>query len=118
MPSVSDMLRDMINRDHEHIHLTVNVLVQQPGDGGSFEVSHALRFNRGNSLGNDEVGLPSGTVVFALWVDQCDSRPRLSATLTDLDEDVEYKVLAVDDVAAYSRYDVTCIKKVGDTAGG
>lgn len=112
-------IRDMIDTDHEYIDLTVNVLIQQPGiDGQSFEVSHALRFNRTNSLGGEEMNLPGGTVVFALWIDQCPEKPKISATLTDLDEDVAYKIADVTDVAAYSRYDVVCVKKVGDTAGG
>lgn len=111
-------IREIIDTDHEYIDLTANVRVDQP-DGTAWECSHALRFNYGvewGAVGDGEI--PGGTVVFALWADQCDERPKLSATLTNLDTDEKYKVADVKDVAANSRYDVLCVPVVIAWSGG
>ncbi len=110
-------IREIVETDHEIFDFHVNVVVTQP-DGTSFEVSHALRFNLGTAWGGvGDAELPGGTVMFALWVEQCPAKPKLSATLRDLGEGKDYKVLRVDDVAAFTRYDVVCVPKVIPTPG-
>jgi hypothetical protein len=103
-------VRDIIDGDWAYVDLTVSAVVTQP-DGSFYTVDNAVRFNRAfdwASVGGGE--LPSGTVTFGLWVDQCASRPRLTARVVS--GGVNYRVFAVQDVAAASRYDVACVPEV------
>lgn len=108
MPSVN--IRTMIDGDYEYVDLTVSAVVTQP-DASTYTVANAIRFNRSYDWAAvGEGSLPSGVVTFGLWVTQCTTRPKLSAKVAS--GGVNYRVYAVTDVAANSRYDVACVPEV------
>lgn len=103
--------RAMIESDWQYVDLTVTAVVIQPNTWTTFTVANAIRFNRSYDWASVGEGqLPGGVVTFGLWVDQCDERPKLSARLTS--GGVNYRVAAVEDVAANTRYDVACVPEV------
>ena len=104
------VIRDMIDGDWTYIDLTVSAVVTQP-DATTYTVANAIRFNRSYDWGSVGEGeLPGGVVTFGLWVDQCTTRPKLSAKVAS--GGVNYRVLRVEDVAALSRYDVACVPEL------